>query len=46
MQEVTADGLRAIGPCTVTLAAAEQLEAHRRAVSMRLEALVGEELGA
>lgn len=46
VQEVTADGLRAIGPCTVTLAAAEQLEAHRRAVSMRLEALVGEELGA
>jgi histidinol dehydrogenase len=39
VQEVSADGLRAIGPCTVTLAAAEQLEAHRRAVSMRLEAL-------
>lgn len=41
VQEVSADGLRAIGPCTVTLAAAEQLEAHRRAVSMRLDALEG-----
>lgn len=39
VQEVSADGLRAIGPCTVTLAAAEQLEAHRRAVAMRLDAL-------
>ncbi|AND68221.1 histidinal dehydrogenase/ histidinol dehydrogenase [Dyella thiooxydans] len=39
VQEVSADGLRAIGPCTVTLAAAEQLEAHRRAVSMRLDVL-------
>ncbi|WP_431636702.1 histidinol dehydrogenase [Dyella sp. KULCS107] len=41
VQEVTADGLRVIGPCTVTLAAAEQLEAHRRAVSMRLDVLEG-----
>ena len=41
VQEVSADGLRAIGPCTVTLAAAEQLEAHRRAVSMRLDVLEG-----
>jgi histidinol dehydrogenase len=39
VQEVSADGLRAIGPCTATLAAAEQLEAHRRAVSLRLDAL-------
>jgi histidinol dehydrogenase len=39
VQEVTADGLRAIGPCTATLAAAEQLEAHRRAVTVRLGAL-------
>jgi histidinol dehydrogenase len=39
VQEVTADGLRNIGPCTATLAAAEQLEAHRRAVTLRLEAL-------
>lgn len=41
VQEVSADGLRVIGPCTVTLAAAEQLEAHRRAVSMRLDVLEG-----
>ncbi|RCS29992.1 histidinol dehydrogenase [Rhodanobacter denitrificans] len=39
VQEVSADGLRNIGPCTATLAAAEQLEAHRRAVTLRLEAL-------
>lgn len=41
VQELSAEGLRAIGPCTVTLAAAEQLEAHRRAVSMRLDVLEG-----
>jgi len=46
VQEVSAVGLRAIGPCTITLAAAEQLEAHRRAVSMRLEALDATEAGA
>ena len=46
VQEVSADGLRAIGPGTMTLAAAEQLEAHRRAVSMRLEALGVTEAGA
>lgn len=39
VQEVNADGLRAIGPCTATLAGAEQLEAHRRAVTLRLAAL-------
>jgi histidinol dehydrogenase len=39
VQEVSAAGLRAIGPCTMTLAAAEQLEAHSRAVSLRLAAL-------
>ena len=39
VQEVSADGLRVIGPCTATLAAAEQLEAHRRAVTLRLAAL-------
>jgi histidinol dehydrogenase len=41
VQELSADGLRAIGPCTATLAAAEQLEAHRRAVALRLAALDG-----
>jgi histidinol dehydrogenase len=39
VQELTPAGLRGIGPCTATLAAAEQLEAHRRAVTLRLEAL-------
>jgi histidinol dehydrogenase len=39
VQEVSAEGLRHIGPCTATLAAAEQLEAHRRAVILRLAAL-------
>lgn len=39
VQELDPNGLRAIGPCTVTLAAAEQLEAHRRAVTLRLAAL-------
>ncbi|MEO7050187.1 MAG: histidinol dehydrogenase [Rhodanobacter sp.] len=39
VQEVSAEGLRNIGPCTATLAAAEQLEAHRRAVTVRLAAL-------
>ena len=36
LQECTADGLRAIGPCAATLAAAERLDAHRRAVEVRL----------
>jgi histidinol dehydrogenase len=39
VQEVSAAGLRAIGPCTVTLATAEQLQAHARAVTVRLAAL-------
>ncbi|MCW8809118.1 MAG: histidinol dehydrogenase [Rhodanobacter sp.] len=39
VQEVTPEGLRNIGPCTARLAAAEQLEAHRRAVTLRLAAL-------
>jgi histidinol dehydrogenase len=38
VQDVSAAGLRAIGPCAATLAAAEQLEAHRRAVTLRLAA--------
>ena len=36
-QSVTRDGLAAIGPCAVTLARAEGLEAHARAVLRRLE---------
>lgn len=39
VQEVVPDGLRAIGPCAMELATAEGLEAHRRAVSRRLEAM-------
>ncbi|OOG47075.1 histidinol dehydrogenase [Rhodanobacter sp. C01] len=39
VQEVSEEGLRNIGPCTATLAAAEQLEAHLRAVTLRLAAL-------
>ncbi len=39
VQELTAEGLRAIGPCAATLAAAEQLHAHQRAVTVRLDAL-------
>ncbi|GAB3383661.1 histidinol dehydrogenase [Lysobacter fragariae] len=39
VQEVRRDGLAAIGPCAVELANAEGLDAHSRAVSLRLEAL-------
>jgi len=42
VQELSPEGLRAIGPCTATLAAAEQLEGHRRAVTLRLAALDAE----
>lgn len=37
LQECTAAGLRAIGPCAATLASAERLDAHRRAVQVRLD---------
>ncbi|KGM53274.1 histidinol dehydrogenase [Lysobacter arseniciresistens ZS79] len=39
VQEVVPEGLRAIGRCAMELAAAEGLDAHRRAVSRRLEAI-------
>ncbi|MGH8144746.1 MAG: histidinol dehydrogenase [Rhodanobacteraceae bacterium] len=39
VQECDPQGLRAIGPCAATLAAAEQLDAHRRAVTLRLARL-------
>ncbi len=39
VQSVAAEGLRAIGPCAVTLARAEGLEAHAQAVVLRLEAV-------
>ncbi|KIQ97369.1 histidinol dehydrogenase [Lysobacter sp. A03] len=38
VQEVDQQGLRAIGPCAVELASAEGLDAHRLAVSRRLDA--------
>lgn len=38
VQEVDRRGLRAIGPCAVELASAEGLDAHRLAVSRRLDA--------
>ena len=41
VQEVNADGLQVIGPCTITLAEAEQLEAHAQAVRLRLQRLKG-----
>ena len=39
VQEVQQYGLAAIGPCAVELATAEGLDAHRRAVTMRMEAI-------
>lgn len=38
VQEVQPQGLAAIGPCAVELATAEGLDAHRRAVTLRMEA--------
>ena len=43
VQSVTGEGIRQIGPCAVTLARAEGLEAHARAVAFRLEQLHEEE---
>jgi histidinol dehydrogenase len=37
VQECTPEGLAVVGPCTAILAAAERLDAHRRAVTLRLE---------
>lgn len=39
VQELSAEGLRGIGDCAVTLAEAEGLDAHARAISLRLAAL-------
>ncbi len=38
-QTITADGLRNIGPAIEKMAAAEELEAHKNAVTLRLQAL-------
>jgi histidinol dehydrogenase len=42
-QRLTAEGLRAVGPVVETMAAAEGLDAHARAVSLRLAALGAQE---
>lgn len=41
VQACSPDALRGVGPCAATLAAAEGLEAHRRAVTTRISALGG-----
>ncbi|MBC8026810.1 MAG: histidinol dehydrogenase [Steroidobacteraceae bacterium] len=41
VQELTADGLRALGPTAVTLSDLEGLDAHGNAVRVRLKALAG-----
>ncbi|MEO6079537.1 MAG: histidinol dehydrogenase [Steroidobacteraceae bacterium] len=41
VQELTADGIRGLGPVAETLAALEGLDAHQRAVTIRLAALDG-----
>jgi histidinol dehydrogenase len=41
VQELTADGIRNLGPVAETLASLEGLDAHARAVTIRLEALGG-----
>jgi len=41
VQELTADGIRGLGPVAETLASLEGLDAHARAVTIRLESLGG-----
>ena len=41
VQELSADGLRALGPTAITLAGMEGLDAHGNAVKVRLDALNG-----
>ena len=43
VQELTADGLRQLGPVAETLASLEGLDAHARAVTLRLRTLAGAE---
>ncbi len=43
VQELSAQGLQGLGECVMTLASAEQLDAHRNAVAVRLATLTGEE---
>lgn len=46
MQTCSPDALRRVGPCAATLAGAEGLEAHRRAITTRIFALEGNAFGA
>lgn len=46
VQTCAPEALRRVGPCAATLASAEGLEAHRRAVTLRLSVLDGEASGA
>ena len=46
VQTCSPDALRRVGPCAATLAAAEGLDAHRRAIATRLSALEGKAFGA
>jgi histidinol dehydrogenase len=41
VQELTADGLRDLGPTAITIAAMEGLDAHANAVQVRLASLQG-----
>ncbi len=41
VQELSADGLRALGPTAITLSGMEGLDAHGNAVQVRLDALAG-----
>ena len=38
-QEITPEGLKVLGPVVEKMAAAEQLEAHKNAVTLRLKSL-------
>ena len=40
-QQLTAEGIKNLGPIVETMASAENLEAHKRAISIRLAALGG-----
>ncbi|TAM93868.1 MAG: histidinol dehydrogenase, partial [Rhodanobacteraceae bacterium] len=46
VQTCSPGALRRVGPCAATLAAAEGLDAHRRAIATRLSALEGNAFGA
>ena len=45
-QELTEEGIRSIGPCVELMAAAEELDAHRNAMTLRLAACSASETGA